>query len=81
MIEIHRYLITVSTNKATQLLTIHQCLVMLSASTLTTNECTEDDTLVLFGWVLWTSNRNDPEEEGSIIISELTGAAGNWSKH
>ena len=54
---------------------------MLSSSTLTTNECTEDDTLVMFGWVLSTFNRKDPVEEESRTMSALTGEAGSWSKY
>ena len=44
----HPLLSNVFINEATKLLTIHQYLVM-SLSTLTTNECIEDITLVLFG--------------------------------
>ena len=52
--EAHRYLINVIMHyihKVIQLLTIHQYLVMAAStsSTLTTNECIEDDTLVTFG--------------------------------
>ena len=49
--EAHRYLINGVIYEVIQLLTIHQYLVMaaLTSSTLTTNECIEDDTLVMFG--------------------------------
>ena len=52
---------------------------MLSPSTLTTNECTEDD--IMLGWVLLTSSRNDPVEEDIKKMFELIGVAGRWSKH
>ena len=46
-----------------------------ASSTLTTYEYTEDDTLVMFGWMLWTFSRKDALEEGSKTIFELTGGS------